>query len=164
MADWSREEVEATVSDYFEMLGAELAGVPYSKASHRRRLVGRLQRRSEASVEFKHGNISAVLIDLGFPYIAGYKPRSNYQALLFDVVAERLSGSRQLLVAAEADADQPIVVPEVEDILSVLTTPPTIAPRERTAAEAPVRRPAFAVNYLEERRVIAHWARRGRSS
>jgi hypothetical protein len=51
MAGWSREEVEATVSDYFEMLGAELADVPYSKAGHRRRLVERLQSRSEASVE-----------------------------------------------------------------------------------------------------------------
>ena len=26
MADWSREEVEATISDYLEMLGAELSG------------------------------------------------------------------------------------------------------------------------------------------
>lgn len=149
MTDWSREEVEATISDYFEMLGAEISGVPYSKAGHRRRLVERLQDRSEASIEFKHANISAVLIDLGFPFIAGYKPRFNYQALLFDIVAERLSGSRQLLEIAEADVDQPIVVPEVKDILSVMTAPPVIAPRERNAGEPSIRRPAFAVNYLE---------------
>lgn len=149
MADWSRAEVEATVSDYFEMLAAELSGVPYSKANHRRRLVERLEDRSEASIEFKHANISAVLIDLGFPYIAGYKPRSNYQALLFDIVAERLGESRQLLEVAEADVDQLIVMPEVDDILSVLTPPPVIAPRERIAAQGRVRHAAFAVNYLE---------------
>lgn len=149
MADWSREEVEATISDYFEMLGAELSGVPYSKAGHRRRLVERLQQRSESSVEFKHANISAVLIELGFPYIAGYKPRSNYQALLLDIVAERLGENRRLLEVAEADVDQPIVVPDVDDILSVLTAPPVIAPRDRIAAEGRIRRAAFAVNYLE---------------
>jgi hypothetical protein len=149
MADWSREEVEAVVSDYLGMLGAELSGVPYSKTHHRSRLFDRLQHRSKGSIEFKHANISAVLIDLGFPYIAGYKPRSNYQALLFDVVADRLSASPQLLNVVEADADQPIVVPEVDDILSVLISPPVIAPRERTAAESAAYRPAFAVNYLE---------------
>jgi len=58
MADWSREEVEATVADYFEMLAAELSGVPYSKARHRRRLVDRLNGRSEASIEFKHAQVS----------------------------------------------------------------------------------------------------------
>lgn len=146
---WSREEVEATVSDYFHMLGAEISGVPYSKTGHRRRLVERLSGRSEASIEFKHGNISAILIELGFPYIAGYKPRSNYQALLFDVVAERLGDSRKLLEIAAADVELPIVVPEVEDILAALTSPPEIAPREKKAFEVGARRPAFAINYLE---------------
>lgn len=149
MADWSREEVEATVSDYFEMLASELAGVPYNKTNHRQRLAERLQHRSAASIEFKHANISAVLIDLGFPYIAGYKPRSNYQALLFDVVADRLGKNRQLLAVAEADVDQPIVMPEVDDVLSVLTPPPAISTRERVAAQPVARRAAFAVNYLE---------------
>lgn len=149
MSDWSREEVDAAVTDYFEMLAAELSGVAYNKAAHRHRLVSRLQGRSEASVEFKHANISAVLIDLGFPYIAGYKPRSNYQTLLFDVVAERLSQSRTLLDVAEADVEQPIVVPEVEDILSVLTAPPAGASRDRVVAQDRITRPTFAVNYLE---------------
>src|SRR6476469_6201410 len=63
--DWSREEVEATVADYLAMLSAELAGVPYNKAVHRRELVKLLDNRSEQAIEFKHANISAVLIDLG---------------------------------------------------------------------------------------------------
>jgi len=146
---WSKEEVEATVTDYFEMLGAEIAGVPYSKAGHRQRLIDRLRGRTEASVEFKHANISAVLLDLGLPYISGYKPRSNYQLLLFDVVAERLGESRQLLEIVDADVDLPIVVPEVENILSVLRAPPSIAPRKPIADDAASRRPARVVNYLE---------------
>jgi hypothetical protein len=65
-ADWSRVEVEATVADYFSMLGKELSGVPYNKAAHRRQLLTLLNNRSEQSIEFKHANISAVLLDLGF--------------------------------------------------------------------------------------------------
>jgi len=129
--DWSREEVEATVADYLAMLSAELAGVPYNKAVHRRELVKLLDNRSEQAIEFKHANISAVLIDLGFPYIAGYKPRSNYQQLLYDVVSDRLAENPKLLSVAAADADLPIVVPEVDDILSVLTSPLEESGKER---------------------------------
>lgn len=149
LSDWSRAEVEATVADYLTMLAAELAGVPYSKAAHRRALLQILDDRSEQSIEFKHSNISAVLIELGFPYISGYKPRSNYQKLLYDVVADRLGSSRQLLNVAAADADLPIVVPEVDDILSVLTKPPTPLSEVRSAKEPPPPRAAFSVNYLE---------------
>ena len=148
--DWSREEVEATVADYLAMLSAELAGVPYNKTVHRRELVKVLHNRSEQAIEFKHANISAILIDLGFPYIAGYKPRSNYQQLLYDVVSDRLAGSPLLLNVAAADADLPIVVPEVDDILSVLISPPTPSEPDRAARQqSHVRRRSFSTNYLE---------------
>jgi len=147
--DWSREEVEATVADYLAMLSAELAGVPYNKAVHRRELVKLLNKRSEQAIEFKHANISAVLIDLGFPYIAGYKPRSNYQQLLYNVVSDRLAENPRLLNVAAADADLPIVVPEVDDILSVVTSPPTRSEPARTAQQSQVRRRPFSTNYLE---------------
>lgn len=147
--DWSRPEVEATVADYLAMLGAELAGVPYSKAVHRRDLINVLDDRSEASIEFKHGNISAVLIDLGFPYISGYKPRTNYQQLLYEIVADRLSASPELLSVAAADADLPIVVPEVDDILAILTAPPTTEVRDRAAKQPRARISSGPTNYLE---------------
>jgi hypothetical protein len=147
--DWSRREVEATVSDYFEMLAAELAGAPYNKTVHRRRLLRALSDRSEQSIEFKRANISAVLIELGFPYIAGYKPRSNYQALLYEVVADRLATNPRLLSAAEADADLRVVVPEVDDILSVLTKPPSTSSQDHATKKRAAVRPFFSVNYLE---------------
>ena len=49
--DWSREEVEATVADYFAMLEAELAGTRYDKTEHRRQLLPMLDARSEGSIE-----------------------------------------------------------------------------------------------------------------
>ena len=80
--DWSETEVELVVADYFEMLRAELMGDRFGKTEHRRRLVPRLNGRSDQSVEFKHANISAVLVQMYLPYIDGYKPRGNYQRLL----------------------------------------------------------------------------------
>lgn len=149
--DWTREEVEATVADYFAMLAAQLSGVPYNKAAHRRVLLKQLSGRSEQSIEFKHANISAVLLDLHFPYIPGYKPRSNYQGLLYEVVAERLASDRQLQSIAAADADRPIVVPEVEDILGVMTTPPAPQPRDPDSGRETLRSTSarISVNYLE---------------
>jgi hypothetical protein len=75
--EWSRDEVEATVADYFDMLHRELAGLAINKAEHNERLRRFLQNRSKGSVEFKHANISAVLTLHGYPYIDGYKPRFN---------------------------------------------------------------------------------------
>jgi Domain of unknown function (DUF3883) len=148
-SDWSKQEVEAIVGDYLSMLASELAGTPYNKTAHRRALLPLLKGRSEQSVEFKHANISAALLDAGFPYISGYKPRSNYQALLVDVLAERMAGAAQLQEVASADADRPMVVPEVDDILAVLTASPKLSADTHKAAEP--RRPAIRLttNYIE---------------
>jgi len=63
----------------------------YGKKEHRARLLPNLDGRSHPSVEFKHANISAVLVNLGLPYIDGYKPRGNYQALLAAAVESYLA-------------------------------------------------------------------------
>jgi hypothetical protein len=147
--NWSKQEVEAIVVDYLSMLASELAGTPYNKAAHRRALLPRLNGRSEKSIEFKHANISAVLLEAGFPYISGYKPLSNYQGLLADVLAEQMNGAEQLQEVAAADADRPMVVPEVEDILAVLNAAPKSSADSHKAAEST--RPAIRLttNYIE---------------
>lgn len=95
--DWSRLEVEATVADYFDMLAAELRGEPYNKSEHRRGLKPLLDDRSDSAIERKHQNISAILLELGERPILGYRPLSNYQQLLYDVVAERVAGESDLV-------------------------------------------------------------------
>ncbi|MFB4203417.1 hypothetical protein KBTX_02135 [wastewater metagenome] len=146
---WSRAEVAATVADYLDMLEAELSGVRYNKTAHRQRLLPRLNGRSAQAVEYKHANISAALIDLGFPFIAGYKRRSNYQGALLEEVSEQLATRERLLEIAADSADRRVTVPEVDDILAVLTERPKGRTRQPRVAEAPVRRPPFSVNYLE---------------
>jgi len=104
--DWSGAELTAITEDYFSMLLLDLRGEPYSKQEHRQALLPRLESRSKGSVEFKHQNISAVLAELGMPYIEGYKPRRNYQAALRDAVEEFLESDDQLLAELQAAADR----------------------------------------------------------
>lgn len=95
--DWSREEVEATVQDYFQMLHLEASGLALNKAEHNEQLRRRLRARSKGSIEMKHQNISAVLDQLGLPYIRGYKPRSNFQILLREVVVAHIQKNQSVL-------------------------------------------------------------------
>jgi hypothetical protein len=88
--DWTDEELDRIVADYFSMLGEEITGASYNKAAHNRALRDRLDR-SKSSVEFKHRNISAVLVKLGLPRINGYFPAENYQAAIIAAIDRYLS-------------------------------------------------------------------------
>lgn len=122
--NWSHAEVEAVVADYLHMLTQELAGQAYSKIAHRRALQVKLRNRSDGSIERKHQNVSAVLIELGCPYIAGYKPLPNYQRLLFDVLAERLGQERLFDQAAALAVERPAVVPLAVDFKRLVEPAP----------------------------------------
>lgn len=87
--DWSDSENDLIVADYFSMLNDELSGRPYSKAEHNRYMQS-LVARGRGSIEFKHQNVSAVLLGLGQPWITGYKPASRFQNSLVDAVLRSL--------------------------------------------------------------------------
>ena len=108
---WQDDELDLIIADYFAMLDADITGEPYVKARHSAALMQQLGR-SHRSVEFKHQNISAVLDELGLPWIPGYIPKSNYQNAIFDGVDRYLSGHPEVvglspkshsLVAARAE-------------------------------------------------------------
>ena len=128
--DWSRFEVEAIVSDHLDMLTLEISGIAYNKSEHRRRLMPLLQGRSDPSIERKHQNISAVLLEMGLPFIEGYKPLRNYQrSLLPEVVAEAVVARPLFLETIEADVDREALVPSVDDILRTMLSKPPISDR-----------------------------------
>jgi hypothetical protein len=87
--DWSDEQNDAIVADYFAMLAEDIVGQPYSKADHNR-ILQALTGRPHGSIEYKHRNISAVLKGLGEDWISGYKPAFNIQASLVDAVVRWL--------------------------------------------------------------------------
>src|ERR1700737_4340975 len=88
--DWTNEELDLMVSDYFLMLNDEAAGVPFNKAQHNLLLRNKVDR-SKGSIEFKHQNISAVLQQLGLPRIRGYLPAANYQKAIVAAIDRYLS-------------------------------------------------------------------------
>jgi hypothetical protein len=89
------------------MLRAELAGEPYSKAAHNRDLRTRLNGRSKQSVEYKHQNISAVLIGMGLPYIDGYKPTRNFQRTVLPQSVGEYLVVRQLSIDGYSKSETP---------------------------------------------------------
>jgi len=63
---WNDLEIDLIVADYFAMLIEELAGRPFNKSEHNRALQALLKdsARNRGSIEFKHQNISAVMLGL----------------------------------------------------------------------------------------------------
>src|SRR5690242_13131571 len=122
--DWTKDEVKLIVEEYFKMLQLELNKHEYNKSAHRSFLLSRLNDRSEGSIEFKHQNISAVLAQMGMPFISGYKPRFNYQQLLEKEVINYLSINRKKLeqrfakFSEEAVPDWLFTPVDFENILS----------------------------------------------
>ncbi|MBI3527209.1 MAG: DUF3883 domain-containing protein [Betaproteobacteria bacterium] len=137
---WSREEVEATVVDYLHMLTQELAGQVYNKTKHRQVLRHKLVDRSDAAIELKHQNISAVLLALGCPWISGYKPRSNFQNLLFQVVQQAVIGNALFDQAALNAAEQPATAPLLTDLGNILVAPPELRRAVKEIAATYMRR------------------------
>jgi hypothetical protein len=129
---WSETEVSETVADYLAMLRAEAAGQAYSKAEHRRALQEKLTvSRTPQAIEFKHANISAAMIELGLPYIRGYRPRGNYQAELATEIRRRVADP-QLLAALRAQPGTP-----PRGTLLPAEPPPPPAAAEETWWQAP---------------------------
>ncbi len=139
--DWSQIEVEATVADYLHMLVLELSGQSYNKSAHRRALLSKLNNRSEAAVELKHQNISAILRDLGFPWITGYKPRGHFQALLRNVVEGQISQNKLVDEAALTATTSPAAAPLLDDLSKVLVESPKLA----TEIKEPEPRPYYSL-------------------
>src|ERR1700722_14435808 len=87
---WQDDELDAIVADYFSMLAEDLSGRSYVKSKHSAALMAQIGR-THRSVEFKHQNISAVMDELGMPWIPGYKPKRNYQNAIFDAIDRYLT-------------------------------------------------------------------------
>jgi hypothetical protein len=148
--DWRRDEVELIVADYLAMLVFELNGQRYSKTAHRQRLLSLLPGRSAGSVEFKHCNISAVMLELGFPYLRGYKPRVNFQRqILTSVVEDQVGRHRLLDDAALAACQQPVEAPIQPAFDHLMVHPPARGPDHVGAAPPAAERPAIHRDYLE---------------
>jgi hypothetical protein len=123
-SNWSDVENDLTVADYFAMMSKELAGVEYNKAEHRRNLLNAIDR-PKGAIEFKHQNISAILLGLGHPWIVGYKPASNYQSALLDAVIRYLNIQPLMMETTPKLATSLQKFSDLEDRMLWIGPPPT---------------------------------------
>lgn len=146
-ADWSDIEIALIIADYFNMLRSELTGEFYNKTLHRHSLLPLLNARSESSIEFKHQNISAVLVRLGQPYIRGYLPRCNYQKMLEDKVLDYLIGNIDIEENFKVFSEKEVGAPINISFDTLVVDGPVIGGLKE--AYIPYRKNPFKVNYLE---------------
>ncbi|AEV34870.1 hypothetical protein PSE_0358 [Pseudovibrio sp. FO-BEG1] len=142
--DWTDEENDLLVADYFEMLKLELQGRSFNKAARRRELARSIPR-SEKSIEFKQQNVSAVLDARKHPWVTGLRPAKNYQRSLEDAVQRhfdaRGQGSLQGLPETRLELD--------EEVEGYIAPPPSQAATiELTKPRSAVRR-AQKLDYAE---------------
>lgn len=135
--DWSREEVEATTARYLDMLEMELSHQPFVKADVNRSLQPLLRRRSKGAIEYKFGNLSAAMLDLGKPYVSGYKPYPNYQHLLIEVAAVQLESRPELLALIDSLATRPAATVPAVDMDTILVAAPARDPEVKYLKERP---------------------------
>ncbi len=124
--NWQDDELDAIVADYFAMLSSDLSGHPYVKSRHSAALMSQIGR-THRSVEFKHQNISAVLDELGMPWIPGYKPKRNYQEAIFDAIDRYVTQHPAILELVPASPEATPLIAEI------FVTPPAL-----TAVSEPV--------------------------
>lgn len=117
--DWTEADLDLVVGDYFVMLAKVLAGQALNAASHQRALRF-VTGRPGGAIEFRQGNISAVLTLIGIPILKDFAPRWTLQDGLIDAVDRQLSIRPGLIAAAM----RPPVLFAAREPLHLLEGPP----------------------------------------
>lgn len=146
--DWTSSEVVLIIEDYFAMLQLELNNQAYNKSAHRSALSPLLINRSPGSIEFKHQNISAVLAEMGLPFIKGYKPKFNYQGMLASEVSKYLKEHRDNLEKAFNNFSDGFINPNENPPISFDNIIDTEPVSTMVNEDKPQFRP-IKINYLE---------------
>lgn len=149
---WNNDEVNLTVSLYFELYKQQLRGEEFVKAEHHRDLASRLGRTSSA-VEYKLQNISAVLSEMGYPRMQGYAPYGNYQNLLRKRVSDYLNRDGEIhdLLDTEA-ASHPKELQMSERPRDILEDPPERQETSPTNATNNALHTSRKIDYVERER------------
>jgi hypothetical protein len=117
----------------FLMLAEERAGRDYNKSEYRRSVIAAIGRKP-GSIERKLQNVSAVLDEIGIPWIQGYKPLPHYQDALVAVVEQQVFLHPELF---EATGAGPL---RVRDENEILVAPPAFLNSDPESRPAAIRR------------------------
>ncbi len=130
---WTSLEIEATVAAYEDMLRKELRGVRYAKSDVVRDLMRLMPERTRGAVELKLQNVSAIRVELGLPWIDGYKPMTHYQSALRGAVVARADPRERINEAVADFGAAPVVGAQgiPRSTSDVLVPPPSTSGRVR---------------------------------
>ncbi|QEI09417.1 DUF3883 domain-containing protein [Pigmentiphaga aceris] len=149
------------------MLTFELNGQRYNKKAHATALAQKLDGRSLGSIEFKRGNISAVMLSLGYPYINGYKPRSNFQAMLVTEVEAQLSADVALQESVQAAVLRPALSMTAENVQDIWVPAPRVpvpkVSRSKPSTGLREERPEYTPRFIARQRDYLAQEARNRS-
>jgi len=112
---WNWLECELLVDLYFKMLEMQVSNQSFVKKQLYSDLIPSLNNRNIKSVESKCQNVSAIMVQYGYPYVTGLKPRWNYQKQLERVVLTRLAGQVNQI---EDVIQQNLLVPECSETVA----------------------------------------------
>lgn len=153
---WSAAELEACVRAYRQLWVAQQAGTNMNKSALRREVVQQaLSDRGEGAYERRMQNISAVMDELGLPFIHGYLPLRNVGAAKGEIIKlinkhwER-SGEVEA-PTADAEKLETRVASASQRMAGIKTSPPT-------GNKAVVRAESTSSQFLRDPNVIA-WIR-----
>src|SRR5436305_14903272 len=110
------------------MLTSDLSVCPYVKTRLSASLMSHIGR-THRSVEFKHQNISAVLDELGMPWIPGYKPKRNYQNAIFEAIDRYLTKRPDILERVLLPAEATTAIDDIFVAPPQITDPGRITQR-----------------------------------
>ena len=104
---WSKEELEASVQAYRDMLEKQAAGNTFVKAHVYRELAKRFGR-EEGAFERRMQNISAIYQERDLQWVPGLKPQKNIGTAIKSQLIEMIDGNpvAQELLVAEVEAEQ----------------------------------------------------------
>jgi len=124
----------AIVSDYLEMLRAELRGEMFSKADHRHRLATELGLGDADMIDLAFQQVSSVLLEMGMPVVDGFRPLNGWPVALASAVQGHLETKPETIdeLWIASDASKVAVPVELDDSRMVLM--PTPLPGEHDAA------------------------------
>jgi len=151
--EWTDNELRAAVRDYFTMLQAELRGRSSGTMSSWNALVRRPSDRDADSVQERHRQIAAILIDNGLPYSIVHAPAWGYRQSLVRAVREYLHNHPHMLELMEGAVFRPVrTLPELEYLepRRVLDRPPEPRPEAADSDDPEHRELIAGVDYLEK--------------
>jgi hypothetical protein len=118
--------IRSAVREYFTLLQAELQGRKWWTTARSGILFHRFHAEDRDRIDFRHRQISAILIAHGLPYLHQSRPLPDLDPALTDGVAAYLYNHPNVLELMEQDVFRPArSVPEVGDPETVLVSPPS---------------------------------------